>query len=148
MVATVKVGYLPINCQVTTFFFWFSVLHLYFFIVLIVQHAAQTFMPPAGFEPAIPGSDRPQTLALDRSATGIGDSSRSARQQVISLHSGTLERHFIEKRDDSLKISSWENFGFTEGQSDTNHILFTRVVSSFGRYKDTRRASLVSDPLL
>ena len=105
-------------------------------------------MPPAGFEPATPGSDRPQTLALDRSATGIGASSRSARQQVISLHSGTLERHFIEKRDDSLKISSWENFGFTEGQSDTNHILFTRVVSSFGRYKDTRRASLVSDPLL
>ena len=29
-------------------------------------------MPPAGFEPAIPTGDRPQTLALDRSATGIG----------------------------------------------------------------------------
>ena len=31
-------------------------------------------MPPAGFEPAIPAGDLPQTLALDRSATGIGDS--------------------------------------------------------------------------
>ena len=29
-------------------------------------------MPPAGFEPVIPTSDRPQILALDRSATGIG----------------------------------------------------------------------------
>ena len=29
-------------------------------------------MPQAGFEPAIPAGDRPQTLALDRSATRIG----------------------------------------------------------------------------
>ena len=29
-------------------------------------------MPPAGFEPLIPAGDRPQILALDRSATGIG----------------------------------------------------------------------------
>jgi hypothetical protein len=28
-------------------------------------------MPPAGFEPAIPASEQPQTLALDRSITGI-----------------------------------------------------------------------------
>ena len=35
------------------------------------HHTAQTSMPPAGFEPETPASDRPQTLALDRSATGI-----------------------------------------------------------------------------
>jgi hypothetical protein len=29
-------------------------------------------MHSAGFEPATPESDRPQTLALDRSASGIG----------------------------------------------------------------------------
>jgi hypothetical protein len=29
-------------------------------------------MPPAGFEPTIPVSERPQTHALDRAATGIG----------------------------------------------------------------------------
>jgi hypothetical protein len=29
-------------------------------------------MPPAGFEPAIPAGERPQTYALDRAATGIG----------------------------------------------------------------------------
>ena len=31
-------------------------------------------MPPAGFEPAIPVGDRPQTHALDSSATAIGSS--------------------------------------------------------------------------
>jgi hypothetical protein len=30
-------------------------------------------MLSAGFEPAIPASERPQTHALDRVATGIGD---------------------------------------------------------------------------
>ena len=35
-------------------------------------------MPPAGFEPAIPAGDRPQTHALDRSATGIGLTRTSA----------------------------------------------------------------------
>ena len=31
-------------------------------------------MPPAWFEPVTSASDRPQTLALDRLATGIGNS--------------------------------------------------------------------------
>jgi hypothetical protein len=29
-------------------------------------------MPPAEFEPTVPVSERPQTHALDRTATGIG----------------------------------------------------------------------------
>ena len=29
-------------------------------------------MPPAGFDPAIPASERTQTYALDRAGTGIG----------------------------------------------------------------------------
>jgi len=29
-------------------------------------------MPPAGFEPAIPASERPQAHTLDRAANGIG----------------------------------------------------------------------------
>jgi hypothetical protein len=32
----------------------------------------QTSMPPVGFEPAIPKSERPQTYALYRATTGIG----------------------------------------------------------------------------
>ena len=29
-------------------------------------------MPPVGFEPAIPASEKPETYALDRAATGTG----------------------------------------------------------------------------
>jgi hypothetical protein len=32
----------------------------------------QTSMPPAGFEPAIPANERPQTHVLDQAANGIG----------------------------------------------------------------------------
>jgi hypothetical protein len=35
-------------------------------------HKRQTSMPPAGFDPPIPASERPQTHALDRAATGTG----------------------------------------------------------------------------
>jgi hypothetical protein len=35
-------------------------------------HNRQTSMPPAGFEPAIPASERPQTHAVVSAATGIG----------------------------------------------------------------------------
>jgi len=35
------------------------------------NHKKQTSMIPAGFEPTIPTSERPQTHALDRTATGI-----------------------------------------------------------------------------
>ena len=35
-------------------------------------HNRQTSIPPVGFEPTILGSERPQTQALDRAATGIG----------------------------------------------------------------------------
>jgi len=34
-------------------------------------HKSQISTPPAGFEPAIPASERPQTHALDRPATGV-----------------------------------------------------------------------------
>jgi hypothetical protein len=35
-------------------------------------HKIQPSMPPAGFEPATPSSDRSQTLTIDRTANGIG----------------------------------------------------------------------------
>jgi hypothetical protein len=35
-------------------------------------HKRQTSTPPSGFEAAIPASERPQTHALDRAATGLG----------------------------------------------------------------------------
>jgi hypothetical protein len=36
------------------------------------QHNRQKSMPPPGFEAATPATKRPQTYALDRAATGIG----------------------------------------------------------------------------
>ena len=36
------------------------------------QRSRQTSMPPAGFEPTIPASERAQTHAVDRAATWIG----------------------------------------------------------------------------
>ena len=49
-------------------------------------HNRQTSMTPAGFEPAITASERPQTQALDRAATGIGPHTR---------YSLNIERQFI-----------------------------------------------------
>jgi hypothetical protein len=43
-------------------------------------HKTETSMPPPGFEPAIPSSERPQTHALDRAATGI-----AKRQQKLLI---------------------------------------------------------------
>jgi hypothetical protein len=36
------------------------------------KHTRKTPIGSAGFEPAIPASELPQTLSLDRSATGLG----------------------------------------------------------------------------
>ena len=42
------------------------------FCPLLYSTHNTTSMPTGGFEPATPASNWPQTLALDRSATGIG----------------------------------------------------------------------------
>ena len=51
----------------------FVSINLHFsFCLYCTTYTTQTSMFPAGFEPTIPTGDRPQTVALDRSATGIG----------------------------------------------------------------------------
>jgi hypothetical protein len=45
---------------------------LCYLLVFFILTLRQTFMPPAGSEPAIPASEQPQTHALDRAATAIG----------------------------------------------------------------------------
>jgi len=44
-------------------------------------------MPPMGFEPAIPASERPQNHALDRAATGTYNQPLSSAELVQSAHS-------------------------------------------------------------
>ena len=48
----------------------------------------QTSMPPVGFKPIIPASERPQTHALDRVATGIGSYTTGTwNWPLIAFHS-------------------------------------------------------------
>jgi hypothetical protein len=53
-------------------------------------------MPPAGFEPTIPESERTQTHALDRAATGIGQWRyiKLANDSVVKWHSSTTSTYF------------------------------------------------------
>ena len=73
-------------------FFWFSVLFLYFFFLIVLAlpfvfyfttHTTQTSMSPAGFEPAIPTSERLQNHALDRTATGIRSPALPGRSESL-----------------------------------------------------------------
>jgi hypothetical protein len=41
-------------------------------------------MPPAGFEPAIPASERPQNHTLDRAGTGIGSGDFSPEKVFVA----------------------------------------------------------------
>jgi hypothetical protein len=42
-------------------------------------------MPPAGFEPAIPASERPQAYALDRAGTGTDDYTNAQAKDKATL---------------------------------------------------------------
>jgi hypothetical protein len=69
---------------IRTCFFVFIFPHFAF--CLYLQHTTQTFVPTAGFEAATPANERPQTLALDHSATEIGgirSPDRSARSESV-----------------------------------------------------------------
>jgi hypothetical protein len=43
-------------------------------------------MSPAGFEPTIPVSERPQTHALDRAATGIGKEFHANIKNIFKIN--------------------------------------------------------------
>jgi tetrahydromethanopterin S-methyltransferase subunit F len=49
-------------------------------------HKRQTSVPPVGFEPAIPASERPQTHALDCAVKGIG-----RRHKLLGRNGGRWE---------------------------------------------------------
>jgi len=54
-------------------------------LYLTTQSSQQTSMPPAGFEPTSPASERPQTHALDRAAIGIA-SFRFLGQNFVCMY--------------------------------------------------------------
>jgi len=45
------------------------------------KHSQETFMPSAGFEPAVPVKERPQTHTSDHADTGIGLSYANVKMQ-------------------------------------------------------------------
>jgi hypothetical protein len=53
-------------------------------------------MPPAGFEPTIPGSKRPQTHALERAATGIDSFSLNEHKLSTKIPSHTISSLLTE----------------------------------------------------
>jgi hypothetical protein len=63
-------------------------------------HKRETSMPPTGFKPTIPASERPQTHMLDRAATGIGSVKnmliRNIPIQMSGCTGGLLIRHCCE----------------------------------------------------
>ena len=71
-----------------------SVLCPYFFVQNVLAFAfcpyftTQIYMLLAGFKPAIPGGQRPQTYALDRAATGIGSCDPRTFQPAASCYTG------------------------------------------------------------
>jgi hypothetical protein len=57
------------------------------------KHNRQTSMPAAGFEPGIPTDERPQTYALDCTATGIGHDPRCKVLFILWTPSQKLSEH-------------------------------------------------------
>jgi len=49
-----------------------SARHWYLYLTTHNTHKRETSLSPAGLEPAIPGSEMPQTHALDRAAIKVG----------------------------------------------------------------------------
>ena len=65
-------------------------------------------MPPAGFEPATPASDRPQTLALHRSATGTCDSVAQCVNQLrhlfLRINCDCFPKHLCNRKTVSFSV--------------------------------------------
>jgi hypothetical protein len=63
-------------------------------------------IPSAGFEPAIPARDRPQTLALDRSTTGIskGEGKKNKKQNKTNKTNKQINKE-SNKQTPTHKIS-------------------------------------------
>jgi hypothetical protein len=54
-------------------------------------------MLPVGFEPTIPGNERPQTHVLDRTATGTGDLRSTQFISMLRSLSPLFDRHFVNR---------------------------------------------------
>ena len=94
---------------------------LHFAFCLFLEQTKQTSIPTTEFEPAIPASDRPQTLALDRSATGVGFDPRTVQPVASRYTDWAIAVHWSWRsysksrlnkcviRSHSQFVSEWEH---------------------------------------
>ena len=99
-------------------------------------------MPPAGFEPATLVSDRPQTLALDRSAIGIG---RIRTHIPSSQVAAELRRRAQDHQDRPVFLCFDESVNNTRGSQT---VLHETLCSSIGCKAKSigRKSTLRSGP--
>jgi hypothetical protein len=100
-------------------------------------------MPPVGFKPTIPASERPQTHALDRAATGIGDIIQYT-SKITHLHTASaLCLGRIRTPDSSITKQTCSNdrhlphSDVAQDESSGYFVLF------FGKYSPTFPSTLV-----
>ena len=58
-------------------------------------HKRQTSMPPPGFEPTTPASERPKTHALDSAGTGIGQTRHCDRTALLHTRPCSTDASFF-----------------------------------------------------
>jgi hypothetical protein len=80
-------------------------------------------MPPAGFEPTIPASERPQTHSLDRAATGT-----SRRLLLLSVFLGRRGLNIVTEDFRAMPIS---NCGLRDSQFSESHSLIRECTGNF-----------------
>jgi len=89
-------------------------------------HKWQTSVPPAGFEPTIPVTERPQTPALESVATGIGITQLTYVSYDIHIFSQWEDSslcHCLKQRrgPTASPIQSIEGIGQPKRESDDSH---------------------------
>ena len=91
-------------------------------------HKRQTAMPPAGFKPTIPTSERAQTHALDRAASGIG---LRKKYWIIISHGSSARCVFINYN--WINQLSNTTIWWLDIQSGPKKCMHSLLINIFGR---------------
>jgi hypothetical protein len=113
-------------------------------------HKWQTSMPPARFEPAIPASERPQTHALDRAATGIGCAiliivkyTYNSLTQVVDWRVHIIATYYVTITSNYIHPAAWRQLLIVQTHVNFEviscgvHFVQHRTVHLFLEYSDT-----------
>ena len=93
------------------------------YLTTLNTHKRHISMPPAGLEPAVLASERPQTYALDCAATGTGDQELPRLKRLVLpstiKHTKTIECLPLRSRKTRKRVFVGGLF-----RNETSHILF------------------------